>query len=89
MGKKFKMLLIIFPFTGFLFFSPLYAQDFKRDPRIAEIKPPKPVRIQLKRSEKGAYTWELSGNDVDGIIKADTALRNYMKNPNARPASSK
>ncbi len=39
------------------------------------IKPKKPVKIKLKRSAKGEYSWDLSGSDVDKIIKVDKRLR--------------
>jgi hypothetical protein len=86
--KKIQAAFIIFALAGFFFSSPLYAQDFQRDPRIAAIKPAKPVRIVLKRDNKGGYTWELSGNDVNEIIKTDRALRNNLRGPSA-PAPKK
>jgi len=79
-GAIFSILLLM----GLLS-SSLYAQDFKKDQGIANIRPAKPVRVELRRDPKGGYTWQLSGSDVNEIMKADTALRNYMKNPNARP----
>lgn len=81
MAGKFRISLIIFLLIGIFYFSEAQAQEFQKDSRIAEIRPAKPVRIELKRDGKGAYTWELSGSDVNEIIKADVALRKYMKNP--------
>ncbi len=36
---------------------------------------PSEVKIRLKRDGKDNYSWELSGSDVDQIIKVDEKLR--------------
>jgi len=48
------------------------------NPEIVQLTPRKPVRIVLKRTAKGLYTWELRGDDVEGIIDADKRLRRYV-----------
>jgi hypothetical protein len=62
--------------------SPLSAENtfpqIKKQPEIQQVKPKKPVRIKLKRSAEGKYTWELSGDDVDEIIKADKRLKKLL-----------
>jgi hypothetical protein len=52
---------------------------FKKQPELQQIKPKKPVKIKLKRSSKDDYTWELSGDDVDEIVKTDRRLRQMLK----------
>lgn len=53
--------------------------QFKKQPEIQQVKPKKPVKIKLRRSAKDGYTWEISGDDVDEIVKADRRLRKLMK----------
>lgn len=53
--------------------------QFKKQPEIQRIKPPKPVKVKLHRTAKGEYTWELNGDDVDEIIQADRKLRKSLK----------
>lgn len=86
MEYKLRLTVLSFLLIGLFSFSESFAEEFQKDARIAEIRPAKPVRIELKRDVKGAYTWELSGSDVQEIIKADVALRRYMRNPD-RPAN--
>jgi len=52
--------------------------QIKKQPEIQQIKPKKPVKIKLKRSAEGKYTWELSGDDVDEIVKADKRLKKLL-----------
>lgn len=47
-------------------------------PEIIQLSPKKPVRIELKRSAKSEYSWEVKGDDVEDIIKADSRLKEYM-----------
>lgn len=53
---------------------------FKQAQEIQEIKPQKPVKIKLKRNVKGAYSWDISGDNAEGILKADKRLRESLKN---------
>ncbi|MBI5195894.1 MAG: hypothetical protein HZA10_06200 [Nitrospirae bacterium] len=48
---------------------------FKQIPEIREIKPEKPPKIKLKRDAKNDYSWEISGDNAEEIIKADRKLR--------------
>ncbi len=52
--------------------------QIKKQPEIQQVKPRKPVRIKLKRSTEGKYTWDLSGDDADEIVKADKRLRKLL-----------
>jgi predicted secreted protein len=52
---------------------------FKQLPEIQEIKPEKPVKIKLKRNAKDDYSWEISGDDVNEIVKTDRGLRKGLK----------
>ncbi|OGW29762.1 MAG: hypothetical protein A2X59_06640 [Nitrospirae bacterium GWC2_42_7] len=52
---------------------------FTKQPELQQIRPKKPVRIKLRRTEKDGYTWELNGDDADEIIKTDRKLRKMLK----------
>ena len=53
-----------------------------RDNRILQVIPEKPVRIELRRNSKGAYSWSIRGEKADKIISADRKLRAYVKELN-------
>ncbi|MFN3739305.1 MAG: hypothetical protein ACK4TF_01365 [Thermodesulfovibrionales bacterium] len=44
-------------------------------PEIQQVRPERPVRIKLKRDAQGRYSWELSGDNPDEIIRIDKRLR--------------
>ena len=52
---------------------------FRQVPEIQEIKPQKPIKIKLRRNAKGEYSWEMSGDNVDEIIKTDKRLREAFR----------
>ena len=71
-------ILLLFPFS----LSYSYEKDafqFRKQPELQQIKPQKPVKIKLKRTSKDEYSWELSGDDADEIIKVDRKLRIMLK----------
>lgn len=53
----------------------------KKQPELQQVKPKKPVKIKLRRSPKDEYTWELSGEDADEIVKTDRKLRKMLNVP--------
>jgi len=60
-----------------------YAADNKdlqirKQPEIQQVKPKKPVHIKLKRTAEGKYTWDLTGDDVDEIVRADKRLKKQL-----------
>ncbi len=61
--------------------KPKGSQSFQqtKDPQIQQIKPKKPVKIKLKRSGKGEYSWDLSGDNVDDVVRADKRLRKLLE----------
>ncbi len=48
---------------------------FRTDPQIKQITPGKPLKIKLKRYSDGKYTWEISGDSVEEVTRADEELR--------------
>jgi hypothetical protein len=52
--------------------------QIRKQPEIQQVKPKKPVHIKLKRTAEGKYTWDLSGDDVDEIVRADKRLRKQL-----------
>jgi hypothetical protein len=83
MQKRILLLFIGFSISIFLLFSPVYPENknfqLKKQPEIQQVKPKKPVKLKLKRSAEGKYTWEITGDDVDEIVKADKRLRKLLK----------
>lgn len=67
--------------------APLTASDdggnfrFRKDPELQQIRPKKPVKIKLKRTAKDDYTWELTGDDADEILRIDRKLKEALKQP--------
>lgn len=53
--------------------------QYKTQPEIQQIKVNKPVKIKLKRSVEGKYSWDLSGDSVDEVVKADKRLKKLLK----------
>ena len=65
------------------FISPVFSEvnknlQVRKQPEIQQVKPKKPVRIKLKRSTEGKYTWDLSGDDADEVVKTDKRLRKLL-----------
>lgn len=60
------------------------ALKFKEAPEVVEVKPKKPLKINLRRTAEDKYTYEISGEDPEEIIKADRKLRKYISS-NAVP----
>jgi hypothetical protein len=52
--------------------------QFKKQPELQQIKPKKPVKIKLRRSGKGEYIWELTGDDAEEIVRTDKRLRKML-----------
>jgi hypothetical protein len=82
MKKIFTHSIISLCVVAFLSHSVFSADNksvqIKKQPEIQQIKPRKPVKIKLKRSAEGKYTWELSGDDVDEIVRVDKRLRKLL-----------
>jgi hypothetical protein len=53
--------------------------QFNKDKQIQQIKPKKPLRIKLQRNAKGEYSWDITGDNVDEIVSADSRLRKLLK----------
>jgi hypothetical protein len=63
--------------------SPAFSADIKniqikKQPEIQQVKPKKPVRIKLKRSSEGKYTWDLAGDDADEVVRTDRRLKKLL-----------
>ena len=83
-GKSNVLLLMVFLVILFIYACSRTEDKqqqpvFKQVPQIQEIKPERPAKIKLKRDSKEGYSWEISGDDVEEIIKADKKLRNDLK----------
>ncbi len=51
----------------------------KENKALSQIKPEKPVKIQLKRKAKDSYVWDIKGDNVDKVIEADRKLRDALE----------
>ncbi len=65
-------------FSGSAFSAENKNIQIKKQPELQQIKPKKPVKIKLKRSAEGKYTWELTGDDLDDIVRADKRLKKLL-----------
>ncbi|HIJ59328.1 MAG TPA: hypothetical protein HPP56_01745 [Nitrospirae bacterium] len=52
---------------------------FTKEQPVQQMKPKKPLRIKVHRNSKGEYSWDITGDNVDEIIKADTRLKKLLK----------
>ncbi len=59
--------------------QPQATPTFNQVQQIEEVKPEKPAKIKLKRDAKDDYSWEISGDNVDEIIRADKRLKKDLK----------
>jgi hypothetical protein len=50
----------------------------KKQSEIQQVKPRKPVKIRLKRSSEGKYTWDLAGDDADEVVRTDRRLKKLL-----------
>lgn len=52
-------------------------EEFKIEtlPHIQQVRPEKPVKIKVKRDNQGRYSWELSGDNPEEIIRVDRRLK--------------
>lgn len=88
-GKEFAAIIISLIFIMGIIFAgtaqctekPQGSQSLQhgKNPEIQQIKPKKPVKIKLKRSAKGEYSWDLAGDSVDDIVKTDKRLRKLLE----------
>ena len=81
--KKFILIFLLLCVLIVLSISSLFPEvkkdiKIRKQPEIQQIKPKKPVHIKLKRTATGKYTWDLTGDNVDEIIKADRRLRRQL-----------
>lgn len=49
-----------------------------KDKEIQQIKPRKPVKVKLHRNAKGEYSWDLTGDNVDEVVRADKRLKKLL-----------
>lgn len=81
--KKIAIIICIVIAASVLLWGFLYSEEaqeftFRENTEIKNVKPKKAVKIKLKRTSGGKYSWDLSGDDVDEIVKTDKQLRNQL-----------
>lgn len=75
------LLIVLFLFSVFIDYSFCQSQSriqVTKDKTLQYAKPKKPVKIKLHRDKKGEYSWDITGENVDEIIKADKRLRQLL-----------
>lgn len=48
-------------------------------PAIQAVRPKRPAKIRLHRNPKGEYTWDITGESADEVVRADARLRKLLK----------
>jgi hypothetical protein len=84
MKKRIILLLSVLSISLIFIVGSVFSEDpktfqVKKQPEIQQIKPKKPVKIKLRRSGEDKYTWEISGDDADEVVRADRRLRKLLK----------
>jgi len=84
MQKRIFLILVFLSLSLIFILGTVFSEDtknyqVKKQPEIQQVKPKKPVRIKLKRSSDDKCTWEITGDDVDEIVRADRKLRRLLK----------
>ncbi len=59
--------------------APVQGFQFGKDPQVQQVKPKRPLRIKVHRTAKGEYTWDITGDNIDDIVRADSRLRKLLK----------
>ncbi|WP_353684086.1 hypothetical protein V4D30_09450 [Thermodesulfovibrio sp. 3907-1M] len=80
--RKLFIITSLFLFLAFAFSDISFSQtqvQVTKDKSLQYAKPKKPVKIKLHRDKKGEYSWDITGESVDDIIKADKRLRQLLK----------
>jgi hypothetical protein len=82
MRTFFLRIFFVFICLSFVFITAFAADikniQVKKQPAIQQVKPKKPVKIRLKRSSEGKYTWDLSGDDADEVVRTDRRLKKLL-----------
>jgi hypothetical protein len=52
--------------------------------KMERTQPPPEVKIKLKKDGKDSYSWELSGSDVDQILKVNEKLKKQLGGDQSR-----
>jgi uncharacterized protein YhaN len=52
--------------------------------KMERTQPPPEVKIKLKKDSKNSYSWELSGSDVDQILKVNEKLKKQLGGDQSR-----
>ena len=81
--KKIITIVLAVIAASFLLWGFLYSEEsqeftYRENTEIKNVKPKKPIKIKLKRTSVGKYSWDLTGDDVDEIVKTDKQLRNQL-----------
>lgn len=84
MTKNIIIFCIVILFVASFFIDKSFSQTHpqiqtSKDKVLQYAKPKKPVKIKLHRDKKGEYSWDITGESVDEVIRADKRLRQLLK----------
>lgn len=84
MKKRIILLLSVLSISLIFIVGSVFSEDpktfqVKKQPEIQQVKPKKPAKIKIRRSAEDKYTWEITGDDADEIVRADRRLRKLLK----------
>jgi hypothetical protein len=84
--RFFTIFLVVLFFSALVFIDNSFSQpqtqpqvQASKDKVLQYAKPKKPVKIKLHRDKKGEYSWDITGENADEIIRADKRLRQLLK----------
>ena len=78
-------LFILFSLAGGSFGTQPPAVQVQKQPAVQQVRPQKPVKIKLHRTPNGEYSWDLTGDNVDEIVRADRRLRKLLNLDQNKP----
>jgi hypothetical protein len=83
MKKHIVLSFVILLISFTLLLGPAFSEEnknlqVKKQPEIQQVKPRKPVKVRLKRTGEGKYSWDLTGDDADDIVRTDKRLKKLL-----------
>ncbi|HSW63521.1 MAG TPA: hypothetical protein VLH56_09465 [Dissulfurispiraceae bacterium] len=55
------------------------ALQVSKQPDIQAVKPKRPAKVKLHRNVKGEYTWDITADSADEVVRTDARLRKLLK----------
>ncbi len=84
----FPWLVLALVTLSFIFSLQAFAADAKsgqpalqvtKQPDIQAVKPKRPAKVRLHRNAKNEYTWDITADSADEVVRTDARLRKLLK----------